>query len=57
MLLQQSYRPNDPAGMAKTLTMVEELSHRVKLYRLGCNQEQEAAWVAYRGMSEGGKIQ
>lgn len=50
MLLQQSYRPEDEAGMRKVLTLLDALSERVKLYRLGCNMDLEAAKIAYEGM-------
>ena len=50
MLLQQTYRPADPAALAKTLTLIDRL--KVKLYRLGCNMEKEAAEVSYNAMNE-----
>lgn len=50
MLLQQTYRPADPAALAKTLTLIDRLN--VKLYRLGCNMEKEAAEVSYNAMKE-----
>ena len=50
MLLQQMYRPADPAALAKTLTLIDRLN--VKLYRLGCNMEKEAAEVSYNAMKE-----
>ena len=50
MLLQQTYRPADPAALAKTLTLIDRL--KVKLYRLGCNMEKEAAEVSYNAMKE-----
>ena len=50
MLLQQAYRPGDEAGMRKVLTLLDALAERVKLYRLGCNMELEAAKVSYEGM-------
>lgn len=50
MLLQQSYRPNDPAGLAKLLSLLDKVSKRTGLYSLGCNMEPEAAIVAYNGM-------
>ena len=51
MLLQQSYRPADPAAMQKTLALVDRLSRSVALYNLNCNMEPEAAQVAYSGMN------
>ena len=50
MLLQQTYRPADPAALAKTLTLIDRLN--VKLYRLGCNMEKAAAEVSYNAMNE-----
>ena len=50
MLLQQTYRPADPAALAKTLSLIDRLN--VKLYRLGCNMEKEAAEVSYNAMKE-----
>ena len=52
MLLQQSYRPETGTGMVKTLELLEKLSKQVKLYRLGCNMEPEAARISYQGMQE-----
>ena len=51
MLLQQIYRPDDASAMRATFELLRELGARVKLYRLGCNMEQEAALVAYQGMN------
>ncbi|SDB57121.1 hypothetical protein SAMN02910317_02974 [Ruminococcaceae bacterium FB2012] len=50
MLIQQTYRPSDPLLMQKTLTLIDRLAEGVKLYRLGCNMDIEAAKVAYEGM-------
>lgn len=51
MLCQQSYRPNDPAALQKTLSLVSRLGSSVKLYQLACNMEPKAAQVAYDGMN------
>lgn len=51
MLCQQSYRPSEPAALAKTLTLVDRLGSTMSLYRLGCNMEPEAAQTAYDGMN------
>ena len=51
-LYQQCYRPERPAGMLRTLSLLEELSKHVRLYRLGCNMEPDAALTAYQGMQE-----
>ena len=50
-LVQQIYRPDDAAAMRATMVFLRELGAAVKLYRLGCNMEQEAAVVAYTGMN------
>jgi hypothetical protein len=50
MLLQQSYRPAEPEKLLKTLVLAEQLGKTVKLYRLGCNMDPEAARVSYEGM-------
>lgn len=52
MLLQQCYRPETGEGMVRTLELLERLSRQVKLYRLGCNMEPEAARISYQGMQE-----
>ena len=51
MLLQQVYRPSDPLAMQKTLALLDRLN--VKLFRLGCRPEIDAAKLSYRVMSEG----
>ena len=53
MLVQQSYRPLDPAALAKTMTLVDRLSRTVPLYRLECNMDPEAAELSYNTMKEG----
>lgn len=50
MLLQQVYRPMNAAAMARTLNLIDRLAGHVKLYRLGCNMNIEAAKVAYEAM-------
>ena len=50
MLLQQVYRPADPAALKKTLLLIDRLAAVTPLYRLGCNTEPEAAEIAYRAM-------
>lgn len=50
MLFQQTYRPEEEASMQKTMELISEMSMAVKLYRLGCNMEPEAATVSYEGM-------
>lgn len=50
MLLQQAYRPADAAAMMKTLTLLDRLTKSVRLYRLRCNMEPEAAKMAWNTM-------
>ena len=52
MLIQQAYRPNDVFALQKTLTLVDKLAGSVRLYRLGCNMDIEAAGIAYKGMNQ-----
>lgn len=49
-LLQQVYRPGDPVALAKTLTLIDRLTTKVSLWRLGCNMNIEAARLAYETM-------
>lgn len=50
MLLQQVYRPQLTSQMMKTVNIVDKMAENVKLYKLGCNMDIEAAEVAYNGM-------
>ena len=56
MLIQQSYRSPDAAVMQKTLTLIDKMSSKVKLYRLGCNMDISAAQVSYDGMNQDDQI-
>ena len=49
-LLQQVYRPVDPAGTARVLTLLDTLFAAVPVYRLGCNMELDAAKLSYETM-------
>ena len=51
LLCQQSHRIPTPEAMTRTLTLIDQLSNSVALYRLACNMDPEAAMVAYRGMN------
>ena len=50
MLLQQTYRPQNPVQMAKTLQLIDRMAKVTELYRLGCNMDISAAETAYNGM-------
>lgn len=52
MLLQQCYRPADAPAMQKTLYLLERLGKSVKLYKLGCSMELQAAETAFDGMQD-----
>ena len=51
-LFQQCYLPRDGEELPRVLELLERLSRKVRLYRLGCNMEKEAALVSYQGMQE-----
>ena len=53
MLIQQTYRPSDPAALVRTLRLTDLLSREVRLYRLGCNMDISAARLSYETMKEG----
>ena len=52
MLMQQTYRPAEITVMQKTIALVDKLGSNVKLYRLGCNMDIEAARVSFEGMNK-----
>ena len=52
-LLGQTYRPENGAGMVKTMKLLEKIGHSVPIYELFCNMEDEAAFVAFEGMADG----
>ena len=52
-LLQQTYRPNDPEKMKKTLSLLAELGKRVRFYRFTCNNMKPDAFrTAYDALHE-----
>ena len=55
ILFQQTHHTEDADSMEKTIELLGALSHSVRLYRLGCNMEAEAAWVSYQAMVGGGR--
>ncbi|MBQ1392447.1 MAG: hypothetical protein II919_05670 [Lachnospiraceae bacterium] len=54
ILMQQIYRPLEVEELEKTFECVDRLVEGVKLYRLGCNMEIEAARIAYEKMNSSG---
>lgn len=51
ILLQQTYRPKSPEGVLQAMKLADRLSREVAVYRLFCNMEEDAARVAYRGIT------
>lgn len=49
-LLQQTYRPDSPEEMIKTMDLVKRLGTKLSFYRLYCNMESEAALIAFDKM-------
>lgn len=50
LIVQQTNRSLIPMNMPITLRLIDELLKHIPIYKLGCNQEIEAAKVAYEGM-------
>lgn len=55
MLLQQSHRPMRMSMMPHYLDLIDQLSQKVRFYRLSCTMDPQAAVVAYEGMTNKGK--
>lgn len=51
VLIQQSYRPGDKAGLEKTLALLSRLGRKIPMYQLYCNMDPEAALIAYNTLS------
>ena len=49
-LLQQMYRPSDATALALSMKLLDKMLENVKLYRLGCNMDIQAAQIAYETM-------
>ena len=52
-LLQQTYRPPEAAALRRTLELLRSLGGRVRLWRLGCTPEPEAADTAWAALGNG----
>ena len=50
ILMQQVYRPADPAALAKTLALLDQMTEAADLFRLGCNMDLSAAKLSYETM-------
>lgn len=51
LLLQQSYRPNDPVAVTKTLQLLQKTMKIVRIFRLKCTISGQAVFVAYKGIN------
>ncbi|MDY5577566.1 MAG: hypothetical protein SPF70_08910 [Lachnospiraceae bacterium] len=49
-ILNQTYRPDDEQGMAKTLELVNKMMNLLPVYKMKCNISREAAEMAYNAM-------
>ena len=49
-ILSQTYRNKNADFMKKTLSLLDKMLSEVKVYKLGCNMDPEAAIVSYNGM-------
>lgn len=50
MLLQQSYRSDNPKTMLQLLKVIDKMAKSVAFYRLKCNMDPEAAKLSYETM-------
>lgn len=50
MLLQQSYRADNPKTMLQLLKVIDKMAKNVAFYRLKCNMDPEAAELSYNTM-------
>ena len=49
-LVRQTHAPDAPDAVVKTASLIGRIGGTVRLYRLGCNMDPEAARVSCRGM-------
>ena len=50
-MMEQGYLPDDPLARMQVLTLGKKVLQQTPFFRLYCNQEPEAAWVAWRGLT------
>ena len=50
LFFEQIYRPSNREDMIHTMELMNKLPQTVRLYRLSCNMEPDAATVSYNGM-------
>ncbi len=51
-VVQQIYRPESVESLLKTLELIDKLMNKVKLFRMGCNMDKEAAFTAHDKIME-----
>ena len=51
MLLQQTHRPMNPEKMQTVFALIDRMCENLKLYKLECNKNPDAAITAYQGMN------
>lgn len=49
-MLRQTHLPEEPVAMIRTLQLLDRITGKVRLFRLGCNMEPEAAQTSIRAM-------
>ena len=54
MMLQHSFRPEDPEGMVHVMGMIDQIIRKVPVYQLRCNMELSAAELSFETMTEKG---
>ena len=50
ILFAQIYKPSGRDDVLKTMAIIKNLAQTVRFYRLRCNRDPQAAFVAYNGM-------
>lgn len=51
VIIQQSYRPKTRTALEKTLSLLSLLGHKIPMYQLYCNMNDEAALTSYNVLS------
>lgn len=50
-ILNQTIRPADDENMSRLLKLLDRLLQKTTAYKMGCNMEDEAVLIAYKGMN------
>ena len=51
--LKQTYRSGDAQYSNKLMSLIESLLEKIPVWRLQCNREPEAAYIAWEAMTKG----